>query len=88
MYPDNPEETQGIIGSMNMGYNYIRHCQESNSQPVPSQAGADTTRPQWLYLGYYDQLFDFTWIFNCTDPYFNRLFVFFINLYCATVTCL
>ena len=21
---------------------YIRHCQESNSQPVPSQAGADT----------------------------------------------
>ena len=24
---------------------YIRHCQESNSQPVPSQAGADTTRP-------------------------------------------
>ena len=26
---------------------YIRHCQESNSQPVPSQAGADTTRPQW-----------------------------------------
>ena len=26
---------------------YIRHCQESNSQPVPSQAGANTTRPQW-----------------------------------------
>ena len=26
---------------------YIRHCQESNSQPVPSQAGADPTRPQW-----------------------------------------
>ena len=26
---------------------YIRHCQESNSQLVPSQAGADTTRPQW-----------------------------------------
>ena len=25
---------------------YIRHCQESNSQPVPSQAGADTTRSQ------------------------------------------
>ena len=25
---------------------YIRHCQESNSQPVPSQAGADTTMPQ------------------------------------------
>ena len=25
---------------------YIRHCQELNSQPVPSQAGADTTRPQ------------------------------------------
>ena len=27
---------------------YIRHCQESNSQPVPSQAGADPTRPQCL----------------------------------------
>ena len=26
---------------------YIRHCQESNSQSVPSQVGADTTRPQW-----------------------------------------
>ena len=26
---------------------YIRHCQESNSQPVPSQAGADPTRPQF-----------------------------------------
>ena len=25
---------------------YIRHCQESSSQPVPSQAGADTTRPR------------------------------------------
>ena len=27
------------------GILYIRHCQESNSQPVLSQAGADTTRP-------------------------------------------
>ena len=25
---------------------YIRHCQESNSQPVPSQVEADPTRPQ------------------------------------------
>ena len=25
---------------------YIRHCPESSSQPVPSQAGADTTRPR------------------------------------------
>ena len=34
---------------------YIRHCQESNSQPVPSQAGADPTRPQWriIYLYLY-----------------------------------
>ena len=30
---------------MNMGY--IRHCQGSNSGPVPPQVGADTTRPQW-----------------------------------------
>ena len=35
---------------------YIRHCQGSNSRPVPSQAGADTTRPSvaadkfWLIL--------------------------------------
>ena len=26
---------------------YIQHCQESNSQPVPSQVRADSTRPQW-----------------------------------------
>ena len=25
---------------------YIRHCQELNSQPVPSQVGADPTRPR------------------------------------------
>ena len=46
MYPENPEGTQVIVGSMKHGI-YIRHCQESNSQPVPSQAGVDTTRPQW-----------------------------------------
>ena len=34
------------LGSMIMGYIPIRHCQESNSQPVPSQVGADPTRPQ------------------------------------------
>ena len=49
MYPENPEGTQVIVGSMNMGYIilYIRHCQESNSQPVPSQAGA---RYHWATL--------------------------------------
>ena len=26
---------------------YIRHCQKSNPQPVPSKAGTDTIRPQW-----------------------------------------
>ena len=46
IYPENLERTQVIVGSMNMVI-YIRHCQESNSQPVPSQAGADPTRPQW-----------------------------------------
>ena len=45
MYAEKPERTQVIVGSMNMGY--ISDCQESNSQPVPSQAGADITRPQW-----------------------------------------
>ena len=36
--------------SLNEHEIYIRNCQESNSQPVPSQAGADTTRPQWRTL--------------------------------------
>ena len=48
MYPENPERTQVIVGSMNMGYisdtvrnrthNLIYHKRDS---------GADTTRPQW-----------------------------------------
>ena len=29
---------------------YIRYCQESNSQPVSSQVGADPTRPQWRII--------------------------------------
>ena len=45
MYPENSEGTQVIVGSMNMGF-ILHYCQESNSQSVPSQAGADTTRPQ------------------------------------------
>ena len=32
-YPENPEGTQIIVGSIEHGI-YIRHCQESNSQPV------------------------------------------------------
>ena len=44
MYPENPEGTQLIVGSMNMGYIiYIWHCQESNSQPVLFQAEANLT---------------------------------------------
>ena len=47
MYPENPEGTQVIVGSMNMGYIlYIRQCQELNLRPVPSQAGADAIRYQ------------------------------------------
>ena len=45
MYPENPKGTQVII-SFNEHGKYIRHCRESNSQPVPSQVGADPTRPQ------------------------------------------
>ena len=44
MYPENPKGTQVIVGSVNIGY--ISDTAKSNSQPVPSQAGADTTRPQ------------------------------------------
>ena len=59
MFPENPEGTQLIVGSMNMGrwsvaanYTttdmiYIRHCQESNSQSIHSQASADSTWPKW-----------------------------------------
>ena len=32
---------------LNVHVLYLRHCQESSSQPVPSQAGDDATRPQW-----------------------------------------
>ena len=46
MYPENPEGTQ-VNRRLNEHGIYIRHCQESNSQPVPSQAGADPTKPQW-----------------------------------------
>ena len=55
--PENPEGTQVIVGSMNMGYIilYIRHCQESNSQPVPSQA-------EPIPLGHID-LYSSTWHF-------------------------
>ena len=35
---------------------YIWHCQESNSQPVSSQAGADTTRPQWRVISPHPQI--------------------------------
>ena len=47
MYPENPEGTQVIVRRVNEHGIYIRHCQESNSQPDPSQAGGDTTRPEW-----------------------------------------
>ena len=48
-YPVNPEGSQVIVGSMDI-HLYIRHCQESNSQPsqpVPFQVRTDPTRPQW-----------------------------------------
>ena len=45
LYPENPEGTQVIVGSMNMGY-ISDTAVESNSQPVLSQVGADPTRPQ------------------------------------------
>ena len=41
---------------------YIRHCQESNSQPVSSQAGADTTRPQWRKLSYIETFLKCIWL--------------------------
>ena len=67
MYTGNPEETQVIIGSMNMGYDiaYIRHCQESNSQPVPSQVYVDSTRPQWRTIV---QTVHMRCKFNCGVP--------------------
>ena len=32
---------------LNVHVIYLRHCQKSSSQPVPSQTGDDATRPQW-----------------------------------------
>ena len=42
MYPENPE---GLPSNRRLDENgiYIRHCQESNSQPIPSQVGANPT---------------------------------------------
>ena len=31
MYPENPEGTQVIVGSMNMGYNYIRRLRSCSA---------------------------------------------------------
>ena len=45
MYPENPEGIQVFVSSMNMGY-ISDTASESNSQPVPFQAGADTTMSQ------------------------------------------
>ena len=63
MHPENPEGTQVIVGSMNMGYDvYIRHRQEipgSNSQPVPSQARADP--PVDLHYNSVDELVNPAW---------------------------
>ena len=47
MYPENPEETQVIVGSMNMGYISDTARNRTHNLFVPSQAGADTTMPQW-----------------------------------------
>ena len=48
MFPENPEETRVIVGSTNMRYLIcIWHCQDSNSQSLPSQVHADSSRPQW-----------------------------------------
>ena len=47
MYPENPEGTQEIV----QGF-YIRHCQESYSQPVPPQ-----TRP-YTTIGHSDESSD------------------------------
>ena len=51
MYPREPRRDPSNRRLNEQGI-YIRHCQESNSQPVPFQAGADTTRPQWRISGF------------------------------------
>ena len=45
MYPENPEGTQVIIGSMNMGYISDTARNRTHNLYI-SQAGADNTRPQ------------------------------------------
>ena len=47
MFPGNSEGTRIIVGSIwTWDMIYIRLCRDSNSQPVPSQVRADSTRPQ------------------------------------------
>ena len=48
MYPENPEGTQVIVGSMNMGYISDTARNRTHNPAVPSQAGADTTRPHFF----------------------------------------
>ena len=47
---ENPEGTRVIVGSVKMKY-IIRHCQDSNSQPVPSQVCADSMHYRPLDIG-------------------------------------
>ena len=47
MCPENPEGTQVILGSINMGYVSDTARNQTDIEPVPSQVRADPTRPQW-----------------------------------------
>ena len=46
MYQENPEGTQVILGSMNIGYISDTAMNRTHNLAVPSQAGADPTIPQ------------------------------------------
>ena len=67
MYPENPNETRVIVGSMNTGYDKHQswHYQDSNSQPVSSQMRVDSTRSRrriWILI--------LKWAFACFENRF------------------
>ena len=66
MYPENPEGTQVIVGSMNIGYisDTARNRTHNLFRP-DSQAGADTNRPQLLLVSFLSELSGLDGIQSC-----------------------
>ena len=80
MFPENPEGTRVIEGSMNMGYVSTR---------TQTRAGADASRPQWQSLDYTK---DPTWAYQSYNeldwekkPFPSQEFGISVTLLCRLV---